>query len=414
MADSAAMRVSNDDADVAPAPAEAAASDIHFGFRAPAPAAPLRRVFVERGLALRGALEGCDHLAIAGHVESDIAMHSLDVLDQGSFKGDATVAEARIGGRYEGALVVGETLVVGPCARITGSVRCGRLQLEDGGRIEGELRVLAAETPSASATEDESVFDVLLLEAAPSSEADADGVEEPITADQERHEPCAVESTELRAVAAADRALVAEAEAAFRAALKANPGDVAALSSLGHLESQRGDLAAALDYFDLVMAADAENITVRRARVCILRALSRNAEADVLAAAAATTDPAQLSLALPGPADAVPAEGDSSDRLTAASGLDEAEAMFLSVLERHPRNLGALAGLGHLARRRRDRDAMRKYYGAALALEPMNVALRVEVARAFKQAGDIAEAREILQTILSDQMNLQPEVLAAG
>jgi cytoskeletal protein CcmA (bactofilin family) len=102
-------------------------------------------VFVDQGLTLRGEFSGCDHLAVAGHVESDVAMRALDIFEAGSFKGTARVDEACIAGRYEGALTVAETLVVGPLAHIRGSVQCGRLQLEDGGRIEGELRVLANE-----------------------------------------------------------------------------------------------------------------------------------------------------------------------------------------------------------------------------------------------------------------------------
>ena len=414
MADSAAMLAQSDGADIALAPASDAAPDTPFGYPVPAPAVP-RRVFVEHGLALRGALEGCDHLAIAGHVESDIALHSLDILEQGSFKGHATAGEARIAGRYEGVLVVDETLVVGPFARIVGSVQCGRLRLEDGGRIEGDLWVREADTQSAAGLGDDSEFEALLLEAAPSSEADADGADEPMAAGEERHEPCAVEPIELSAAAATDQSLLAEAEAAFRSALKADLGDVAALSGRGHLARQRGDWAAALDYFDLIVAANAGTSSLQRVRANILRALSRDAEADAAASSLTGNPAAQLSLAFPSPVDdAVPADCDSPANLAAASAFDEAEAMFNSVLEGHPRNLGALAGLGHLARRRGDRAAMRKYYGAALAIEPMNVALRVEVARAFKQVGDIAEARQILETVLNDQMSLQRGVLAAG
>src|SRR5579884_3290409 len=109
----------------------------------PAVIADARRVFIDQGLSLRGAFSGCAHLAIAGHVESDVVLQILDILDEGSFKGSATVHKAHIAGRYEGALKVAETLVVGPSAHIVGAVECGRLQLEDGGRIEGELRVLA-------------------------------------------------------------------------------------------------------------------------------------------------------------------------------------------------------------------------------------------------------------------------------
>ena len=103
------------------------------------------RVFVDRGLALRGELSGCNHLAIAGHVESEVVLRVLDILDEGSFKGRASVGRAYIAGRYEGALIVDETLVVGPAARISGSVQCGKLRLEDGGRIDGDLCVLAEE-----------------------------------------------------------------------------------------------------------------------------------------------------------------------------------------------------------------------------------------------------------------------------
>jgi hypothetical protein len=40
---------------------------------------------------------------------------------------------------------------------------------------------------------------------------------------------------------------------------------------------------------------------------------------------------------------------------------------------------------------------------AALAVEPANLNLRVEVARAFKEHGDIGLAREILETVLTEQ-----------
>ncbi len=59
----------------------------------PAPAViaeDTRRVFVDHGLTLRGEFSGCDHLAIAGHVESDVVLRILDVLEHGSFKGGAS------------------------------------------------------------------------------------------------------------------------------------------------------------------------------------------------------------------------------------------------------------------------------------------------------------------------------------
>jgi cytoskeletal protein CcmA (bactofilin family) len=330
-----------------------------------------RRVFVERGLALRGELSGCDHLAIAGHVESDVALHVLDILDQGSFKGHASVGKAHIAGRYEGALTVEETLVVGSTAHISGSVLCGNLQLEDGGKIDGELRVLADEAKRAQHADDDAAVEA--GEAPPA--------------------PGPVDAMVASAAAVEECASLAEAEATFRAALEANLCDVAALSGLGHLARQRGDLAGALRYFEQLMAADAENISVRRVCIDILRALSRHDEAAALAKEVRAIGAQSSALA-----------GDAPDDEPAASpGFDEAEAMFKSVLDRHPKNLGALAGLGHLARRRGNREAMHKYYAAALAIEPMNITLRVEVARAFKEQGDVALARQILETVLTER-----------
>ena len=230
----------------------------------PAVIPEIRRIFIERGLVLRGELSGCDHLRIAGHIESDVALTLLDILDEGSFKGRATVGKAYIAGRYDGTLTVAETLFVGPAAHISGSVQCGKLELIEGGKIDGELRVLAEEAERAKAAEDE-----------------------------------------------------------------------AALA---------------------------------------LRAQQASAS-----------------------------EEDAPDAQMLLPGFDEAEAMFKTVLDRHPKNLGALAGLGHLARRRGDRQAMHKYYTAALALEPMNINLRVEVARAFTEEGEVALARQILETVLTEQ-----------
>lgn len=320
-----------------------------------------RRVFIDHGLTLRGAFDGCNHLAIAGHVESDIGLRVLDVLEEGSFKGRANVGEARIFGRYEGALTVADTLVVGPAGHISGPVQCGKLQLADGGRIDGALRVLAEEAAKAEAAE-------------------------------RAARPAPVDGMLASATAVDDGASLAEAEATFRAALEANLCDAAALSGLGHLARRRGDLAGALHYFEQVMAADAENVSVRCVIIDILRALSRHDEATAMSkeVLALRSQPSSAR------------DGEGADEQATLPGFDEAEAMFKSVLDRHPKNLGALAGLGHLARRRGDRAAMHQYYAAALALEPMNITLRVEVARAFKEQGDVALARQILETVLTE------------
>ena len=363
----------------------------------PVPAAigeDAHRVFVDSGLALRGEFSGCDHLAIAGHVETDVALRILNILQPGSFKGSASVGEAHIAGRYEGALTVADTLVVGPGAYIAGSVQCGKLQLADGGRIEGDLRVLSEEAKIAEEPSPEAV--TLKASAGAEAEVASDVVESKAT-----QVSAAVDAILASATALEEDAALAAAESSFRSALKTNLRDAAALSGLGHLARQRGDLADALRYFEMIMATDAENISVRCVSIDILRALSRHTEAEALTQEV-------LALRAQQPVDA----GTADEPVSPA--FDEAEAMFRSVLDRHPENLGALAGLGHLARRRGDREAMQKYYTAALALEPTNIPLRVEVARAFKEQGDVAFARQILETVLDERRSTEAQGIAAS
>jgi tetratricopeptide (TPR) repeat protein len=195
----------------------------------------------------------------------------------------------------------------------------------------------------------------------------------------------------VAAAAAEDDALLAKAEESFRAALKANVFDVAALSGLGHLARQRGDLAGALNYFRRIMEADKHNVMVRCIAIEILNTLSRHDEAAALAKEVHALQSQNAPL------------NDDADEAATLPSLDEAEAMFKSVLERHPKNLGALAGLGRLARRRGDRLAMLKYYTAALAIDPVNITLRLEVARALKEQGEVALAQQILEIVLAEQ-----------
>ena len=353
-----------------------------------------RRVFVERGLALRGEFIGCDHLAIAGHLESDVTLRVLDILEAGSFKGSATVGEARIAGRYEGALTVAETLVVGAAAYVSGSVQCGKLQLEDGGKIEGDLRILSEEATKATKPEDGAELQALADKPSSGTHPDTDA-----GTVERGHVSSPAGRIDARLVAAAtaeDDALLAQAEESFRTALKANVFDVAALSGLGHLARQRGDLAGALNYFRRIMEADAENVSVRCVAIEILNALSRHDEAAALAKEVHALRSQNA-----------PTNGEDADEGAALPAFDEAEAMFKSVLDRHPKNLGALAGLGRLARRRGDRLAMLKYYTAALAIEPANITLRLEVARALKEQGEVALAQQILETVLTEQRGSQ-------
>ena len=63
----------------------------------------------------------------------------------------------------------------------------------------------------------------------------------------------------------------------------------------------------------------------------------------------------------------------------------------------------ALAALGHLARQREDRPATLRWFEAAVAADPHDVSIRVEFARALRQKGEFARARQIIEKVLDDE-----------
>ena len=73
--------------------------------------------------------------------------HTVEVTESGKFKGAAEIAGAEISGQYEGSLTVRENLLIRSTGRVSGTVRYGRLHIEDGGEINGDFQSMVAATP---------------------------------------------------------------------------------------------------------------------------------------------------------------------------------------------------------------------------------------------------------------------------
>jgi len=122
----------------------------------PAPAANLH---VGRGLKLEGKIQSCDSLVIEGDVQATIESGTLTISETGEVRGEATVDEAEINGKFDGILTVRKCLTINTTGRITGTVRYGELRVEQGGQISGEIQAEdgkgsgASARPAAKATE---------------------------------------------------------------------------------------------------------------------------------------------------------------------------------------------------------------------------------------------------------------------
>jgi len=102
-----------------------------------------RRLIVGRDIQLNGEITACDKLIVEGHVEVTLpGARVLEISPSGYFKGAAEVDEADISGRYEGDLTARERLIVRSGGRIHGKVRYGRIVIESGGEISGDMQTL--------------------------------------------------------------------------------------------------------------------------------------------------------------------------------------------------------------------------------------------------------------------------------
>ncbi|AUN30750.1 bactofilin family protein [Niveispirillum cyanobacteriorum] len=108
--------------------------------------AEMRKLIVGRDISLSGEIAACDVLVVEGTVEAKLRDgHVVEITDTGLFKGSVEIDEADIGGRFEGDITVRGTLKVRSTGRITGNIRYGTLEVENGGQLSGTIQVLGAD-----------------------------------------------------------------------------------------------------------------------------------------------------------------------------------------------------------------------------------------------------------------------------
>jgi cytoskeletal protein CcmA (bactofilin family) len=86
----------------------------------------------------------CDTLVVEGMVEATMDSRVMQIADQGEFKGAAEVDIAEVHGLFEGELNVRQKLVIHGGGRVTGKIRYGKLVVEEGGQLSGDIECTMA------------------------------------------------------------------------------------------------------------------------------------------------------------------------------------------------------------------------------------------------------------------------------
>ena len=119
------------------------------------------KLTVGPNIKLKGVeITDCDTLVVEGTVEATMHSRVIQIAEQGAFRGSADIDIAEIRGEFNGTLNVREKLVIFSTGRVTGKIRYGKLVVEEGGQLSGEIEMgvgkghaprASAASPSASA-----------------------------------------------------------------------------------------------------------------------------------------------------------------------------------------------------------------------------------------------------------------------
>jgi cytoskeletal protein CcmA (bactofilin family) len=108
-----------------------------------------KKLIVGPDISLHGHIASCDRLVVEGTVEAELKdCHTVEITETGIFIGAAEIESADVSGRYEGSLTVRGHLLVRGSGSVSGTVRYGRLEIQPGGVVNGDIRH-AAPPPAA-------------------------------------------------------------------------------------------------------------------------------------------------------------------------------------------------------------------------------------------------------------------------
>src|SRR5262245_3582787 len=111
------------------------------------------RLIVGQDIKLKGAeIADCDTLIVEGRVEAAMNARVIQVAENGAYHGIVEVEIAEIRGRFEGELTARKQLVIRPGGKVSGKIRYGKVLIEDGGELTGDIGTLAAAKPVALPT----------------------------------------------------------------------------------------------------------------------------------------------------------------------------------------------------------------------------------------------------------------------
>ncbi|HQN47719.1 MAG TPA: polymer-forming cytoskeletal protein [Rugosibacter sp.] len=105
------------------------------------------RLLVGPDVKLKGAeILDCDTLVVEGSVEATMDSRTICIAENGKFDGTVSVDTAEIFGTFEGDLTARNRLIIHSTGRVSGKIRYGKVVIEEGGQVFGDIQSNASVT----------------------------------------------------------------------------------------------------------------------------------------------------------------------------------------------------------------------------------------------------------------------------
>ncbi len=99
------------------------------------------KLTVGPNIKLKGVeITDCDTLVVEGTVEATMDSRVIHITEIGAFKGSADIDFAEIHGEFSGDLTVRQKLVIYATGRVSGKIRYGKVVIQEGGQLMGDIQ----------------------------------------------------------------------------------------------------------------------------------------------------------------------------------------------------------------------------------------------------------------------------------
>lgn len=103
------------------------------------------KLIVGPNIKLKGVeITDCDTLVVEGRVEATMDSRVIQIAEHGAFKGAAGIDIAEIRGEFDGELTARDKLVIYATGKVSGKIRYGKIVIEEGGQLSGDVRAATA------------------------------------------------------------------------------------------------------------------------------------------------------------------------------------------------------------------------------------------------------------------------------